>query len=248
MSGARFMILHRTNAHWESGATPSRELIERVGRLVGDLVKANALLAAEGLRASSQGVRVQFVNGQRTVIDGPFAESKELIAGFAILRLASLQEAVHWATRFAQVFGTDIEIDIRPVTEPWDIGIGEKPAGLTTHRYMATHKHRSADGCRPLTPQQRAAMGTLLDEMQRAGILLSGEGLEASAMGARITSHDGKPVVMDGPFTESKELLGGFTIVRADTLREAVNWALRYFTDVGAAEVDVRPVAEPPES
>jgi hypothetical protein len=248
MSSARFMIMHRTNAHWESGATPSPELIARVGELVGDLVKANALLGAEGLRASSQGVRLQFTNGQRTVIDGPFAESKELIAGFAILRAASLQEAVQWATKFGQVFDTDVEIDIRPVTEPWDIGIGEKPAGLTTRRYMAAHKHRGSDGCRPLTPKQRAAMGALIDEMKRTGVMLSAEGLEGSPKGARITSHDGQPVVMDGPFTESKELLGGFVIVRAETLREAVDWGLRYFKDVGAEEVDVRPIAEPPKS
>jgi hypothetical protein len=162
------------------------------------------------------------------------------------MRVASLQEAVQWATRFAQVLGGDLELDIRPVTEPWDIGIGEKPAGLTTQRFMGTHKHRSADGCRPLSPEQAAAMGKLLEEMTRAGVLLSGEGLEAGAKGARITAAGGRPVVMDGPFTESKELLGGFVIVKAETLREAVEWAERYFTVVGAEEVSVRPVAEPP--
>jgi hypothetical protein len=242
----RVMIMHRTNAHFESGASPAPELVARVGRLIGELVKSNVLLAGEGLRPSSQGVRLRFGKEGRTVIDGPFTESKELIAGFAILKTASLQEAVDWATRFAQVFDTDLEIDIRPVTEAWDIGLTEKPAGLTTRRYMATQKHRSKDGCQPLTSSQAAAMSALVEEMKRAGVLLSSEGLLPSAQGARIRSVGGKPTVMDGPFTESKELLGGFVIVRVNTLREAVDWAQRYITDVQTDEVDVRQLAEAP--
>jgi hypothetical protein len=66
----RFMIMHTTNAHWESGAVPTPELFARVGQLIGDLLKANALLAGEGLRPSAEGVRLQFANGQRTITDG----------------------------------------------------------------------------------------------------------------------------------------------------------------------------------
>ena len=242
----RFMIMHRTNAHWESGALPSPDLIARVGRLIGALAQSGSLLAAEGLRPSSQGVRLQFTNGQRAITDGPFTESKELIAGFAIVRVASREDAVHWATRFAHVLGDDLELDVRPVTEPWDLGLREKPAGLTTQRFMVVQKNRTVDGCRPLSPAQGAAMGSLMEEMGRAGVLLSAEGLEASAKGARILSEGGRPIVLDGPFTESKELLGGFVIVQAQTLQEAVEWAKRYFTEVGAEEVDVRPIAEPP--
>ena len=242
----RFMIMHRTNAYWESGATPSPELIARVGQLIGGLVQSGSLLAAEGLRPSSQGLRLKFANGQRAVTDGPFTESKEMIAGFAILRVASLEDAVRWATRFAEVLGDDLELDVRPVTEAWDIGIGEKPAGLTARRFMVVQKNLSVDGCRALSPAQGAAMGKLMEEMGRAGVLLSAEGLEASAKGARLLSQGGRPIVMDGPFTESKELLGGFVIVKVQTLQEAVEYAKRYFTEVGAEEVDVRQVAEPP--
>ena len=169
-----------------------------------------------------------------------------MIAGFAIVRVASREDAVHWATRFAHVLGDDLELDVRPVTEPWDLGLREKPAGLTTQRFMVVQKNRTVDGCRPLSPAQGAAMSRLMEEMGRAGVLLSAEGLEASAKGARILSEGGRPIVLDGPFTESKELLGGFVIVQAQTLQEAVEWAKRYFTEVGAEEVDVRPVAEPP--
>jgi hypothetical protein len=156
-----------------------------------------------------------------------------------------MEEAVHWATKFAQVFGTDLEIDIRPVTEAWDLGMADKPASLTTRRYMATHKHRYIDGCRPLAPAQAASMGALVEEMKRAGVLLAAEGLQPSAQSTRITSLGGQPLVTDGPFTESKELLGGFVIVRADTLRQAVDWAVRYFSVVDTEQVDVRLVTEP---
>jgi hypothetical protein len=242
----QFLIMHRTNAHWESGAIPPRELCERVGRMIGELLQSGKLLAGEGLRPSSQGVRLQFAGGKRTIQDGPFSESKELIAGFAIMKLRSLDEAIEWGTKFAQVFGDGIEIDIRPVTEAWDIGLGEKPPGLTTTRYMATQKHRGVDGCIALTPAQQAKMGELMAQMQNAGVLLSAVGLEGSAKGACLKMSNGKPLVMDGPFAETKELLGGFVIIREESLQEAVGWAERYHSVVGAERVEVRQIVERP--
>ena len=79
----RFMMMHRTNAHWEAGAAPSLELIARVGKLMGAMAEARVLVGAEGLRASSQGVRLQFFGSKRTVTKGPFSASNELPAGFA---------------------------------------------------------------------------------------------------------------------------------------------------------------------
>ncbi|MEJ0040619.1 MAG: YciI family protein [Gammaproteobacteria bacterium] len=241
----QFLIMHRTNAHWESGAVPTLELIQRVGEMIGELVQSGKLLAGDGLRPSSHGVRLRFSRGARTIQDGPFAESKELIAGFAILKLASIGEAIEWATKFAQVLG-DLEIDIRPVTEAWDLGLGEKPPGLTTTRFMATHKHRGADGCVALDAAQAAKMGELMAEMQRAGVLLSSVGLESSAKGACLQLKDGKPLVLDGPFAESKELLGGFVIVSAESLSEAAGWATSYLAVVGAEQVEVRQIVERP--
>ncbi len=209
----RYIILHRTNAHWESGAIPTLELIQHVRTMVGELAQSGKLLAGDGLRPSALGVRLQFTGGTRTIQDGPFTESKELIAGFAIMKLKSIDEAIGWATQFAQVLG-DLEIDIRPVTEAWDIGLGPKPAEVVTTRYMATHKHRGADGCVALTPAQGAEMGALMAEMERRGVLLSAVGLEPGSKGVCLRLSNGKPLVLDGPFAESKELLGGFVIVR----------------------------------
>ncbi len=241
----QFLIMHRTNAHWEGGAIPTLELIQHVGKMIGEIIEAGKLVAGDGLRPSAQGVRLQFNGGKRTVQDGPFAESKELIAGFAILKLGSIDEAIEWATKFAHVLG-DLEIDIRPVTEAWDIGLGERPANLATTRYMATHKHRGRDGCAPLDAGKSAQMGALMGEMQRAGVLLSSVGLEPSAKGACLKMSNGKPLVLDGPFAESKELLGGFVIVRAESLSEAVDWGTRYQGVVGAEQVEVRQIVEHP--
>src|SRR4029450_6490 len=100
--------MHKTNTHWEEGAPPSSELIARVGTLLGDLAKAGVLFGAEGLRASSEGVRLRFSGGTRTVINGPFHGGNELSAGFSIVRVRSLEEAIEWASRQAKVLG-DIE-------------------------------------------------------------------------------------------------------------------------------------------
>lgn len=244
----RYMIMHKTNAHWETGARPEPELIARVGALIGELAKEGKLLAGEGLRPTSQGARVRLAGDECTVTDGPFTESKEMIAGFAILRLRSLQEAIELAKKFRALLHADVEIDIRPVTEAWDLGLAPKPEGLTTTRYMCMHRYLDAsDACRELAPEQMAEMGAYLGEMVSNGTLLAGEGLDASAKGARIRAGaDGRPVVTDGPFAETKEVLGGFVIINADSLEDAVSWGGRYFAVVGSDEVHVRLVAEGP--
>ena len=140
----RFMIMHRTTPHWEAGALPGPELIARVGKMLGEMTEAGVLRGAEGLRPSSQGVRLGFSGGKRTVTKGPFTGSNELPAGFAILRVKSIEEAIGWASRFAAIMDVG-EIDIRPVTEPWDLGMSPKPPGLTTSRFMALHKMNECD-------------------------------------------------------------------------------------------------------
>ncbi|MDI3290685.1 YciI family protein [Polyangium sp. 15x6] len=235
----RFMIMHRTDAQTEAGAMPSPEFIARVGQLVGDLVKTGVLRDGEGLRPSSQGVRLQFAGGRRTVTRGPFSAAKAVPAGFAILRLASLDEAIGWVSRFAEMIG-DVDIDIRPVTEEWDLGMAPKPEGLTTTRYMAVHCHDAAERGAPPTPELMAKMGRLIEEMSQAGVLLATEGLQPSAKGARIVSAGGKHTVIDGPFAESKELIGGYVIVDVPSLDDAKDLALRYADAMGNIEMDIR--------
>jgi hypothetical protein len=240
----RFMIMHKTNPHWESGAVPSPRLVARVGALLGELAMKSVLLGAEGLRASSQGVRLRFSGGVRTVTPGPFEGENELPAGFSILRVRSLDEAVEWASRQAAVLG-DVEIDIRPVTEAWDIGMAPRPDGVTTTRYMALRKATpSTEAGVALSPRQRAEMERLLDETRRAGMHLATETLRPSARGRRYKNTREGVRVIDGPFTESKELIAGYVIVKAESLEGAAPWAVRYVDTVEADEVDLRELEE----
>jgi hypothetical protein len=236
----RFIIMHKTDAHWESGATPGPELIARVGTLLGDLAKAGVLLAAEGLRASSEGVRLRFAAGARTIIHGPFESDNELPAGFSVVRGRSLEDAIEWATRQADVLG-DVEIDIRPVTEPWDIGMAPRPADVRTRRYMVLRKATSStEAGEAPSSAQRARLARLIDETTRNGVHVGTETMRPSKRGRRyINSRDGVSF-HDGPFVETKELIGGYVVVSATSLEDAGRWAVQYLYAVEADEVDLR--------
>jgi hypothetical protein len=209
--------------------------------MVGEMVRSGKLLAADGLRSSAQGVRLKFTGGQRAITRGPLQGENELIAGFAVMRVHSLDEAIEWASQYAAVVG-DAVLDIRPATEPWDIGLGKKPEGLTTRRYIAMLKAnaRSEAGVSPLEMER---MGALIRAMKDAGVLLSTGGLEPSSRAARLRNFGGKQTVVDGPFAESKELVGGFVILELDSRAEAIEWATRYAKVLGEVELDILPVA-----
>jgi hypothetical protein len=119
----RFMILVKASKDSEAGKMPSRELMEAMGRYNEELVNAGILLAGEGLHPSSKGARVRFSGDQRTVIDGPFAETKELIAGYWLWQVKSKEEAIEWVKRCPNPMpGTEAEIEIRQVFEAEDFG------------------------------------------------------------------------------------------------------------------------------
>jgi hypothetical protein len=115
----RVMVLVKADKNSEAGVLPTKELLAEMGKFNEELVKAGVLLAAEGLQASSKGARVKFSGGKRTVIDGPFAESKELIAGFWIWQVKSKEEAIEWLKRAPF---EDTEVEIRQVFEAEDFG------------------------------------------------------------------------------------------------------------------------------
>ena len=120
----RFMILIKADKNTEAGALPDEKLLTDMGKYNEELVKAGVMLAGEGLHPSSKGARVRFAGGKRTVIDGPFAESKELIAGFWLWQVNSKDEAIEWVKRCPNPLGTEAEaeIEIRQVFEAADFG------------------------------------------------------------------------------------------------------------------------------
>jgi hypothetical protein len=118
----RFMILIKATKDSEAGVLPSEQLLTEMGKFNEELVKAGVLLAAEGLQASSKGARVKFSGAKRTVIDGPFAETKELIAGFWLWQVKSKEEAIEWVKRIPNPTGDEGEVEIRQVFEADDFG------------------------------------------------------------------------------------------------------------------------------
>ena len=118
----RFMIIIKATAESEAGVMPSEKLLTDMGNFNEELVKAGVMLAGEGLHPSSKGVRVRFAGDTRTVVDGPFAETKELIAGFWLWKAASLEEAIEWVRRCPRPFEGEAEIEIRQVFEAEDFG------------------------------------------------------------------------------------------------------------------------------
>jgi hypothetical protein len=119
----RFMVIVKATKSSEAGALPSEELLTEMGNYNEELTKAGVMIAGEGLHPSSKGARVRFAGAKRTVIDGPFAETKELVAGFWLWKCASLQEAIEWAKRCPNPMpGEEAEIEIRQVFEADDFG------------------------------------------------------------------------------------------------------------------------------
>jgi len=118
----RFMLMVKANADSEAGKMPSEQMLAEMTRYNEELARAGVLLAGEGLHPSSRGARVHFSGNKRTVVDGPFAETKELIAGFWLIQAKSKEEAIEWVKRCPNPMETDGEIEIRQIFDPEDFG------------------------------------------------------------------------------------------------------------------------------
>lgn len=123
----RFMVMIKADADSEAGVLPSEELLTAMGKYNEELVKAGVMLAGEGLHPSSKGARVRFGGGRTAVLDGPFTETKELVAGFWLFEVRSLEEAVEWVRRCPNPDDRATEIEIRQVFEPDDFGAALTP-------------------------------------------------------------------------------------------------------------------------
>ncbi len=116
----RFMVIVKASKDSEAGVLPDAKMLEAMGKFNAELVKAGVMLAGEGLQASSKGARVRFSGNKRTVVDGPFAETKELIAGFWLWQVKSKEEAIEWLKRCPNPHYEDCEVEIRQVFEAAD--------------------------------------------------------------------------------------------------------------------------------
>ncbi|HEV8340814.1 MAG TPA: YciI family protein [Candidatus Binatia bacterium] len=140
----RFMILVKASKDSEAGVMPSQQLLTEMGKFNEELVKAGVMLAGEGLHPSSKGARVRFSGGKRTVIDGPFAETKELIAGFWLWKCKSLQEAIEWVKHCPNPHNEETEIEIRQVFEAEDFGAEFTPELREQEERLRAHAEQLA--------------------------------------------------------------------------------------------------------
>ena len=123
----RVMVMVKATGDSEAGAMPTEQMFAEMGRFNEELVQAGILLAAEGLQPSAKGVRVKFSGNRRSVVDGPFTETKELVAGFWLWQVRSMDEAIEWVRRCPNPMPGDSEIEIRPVFEAEDFGAAFTP-------------------------------------------------------------------------------------------------------------------------
>jgi hypothetical protein len=237
----RFMIMHKMTEEMEKGLVPDPAIIEAVGKLIEQGVKDKSFVSGEGLKPSSERVHIVYEKGKRTITDGPFTEAKELVAGFALMRVRSKEEAISWCDKFAAVIG-DVELFMGPVVEPWDLGMMPKPKNPPL-RFLSMHKlDARSENEAPPDPELMAQMGALIDEMTEAGVLQATSGLAGTKQGARIRYEGGKRTVIDGPFAESKELVAGYAIVDLPSKAAAIEWAMRFGDVVKVNEIEIREI------
>lgn len=281
----RFMMMIKSDARTEAGVMADQALFTAMGKFNEEMAAAGVMLGGEGLQASSKGARVRRKDRHLTVVDGPYAEAKELIAGFWLIQAPSLQEAVGWAKRVPCVEEGEIELrrlwemsDFPEATkepaggEDWrtseerfrqehgqgDTGSGGAAAPTTpprkggTTRFMVMLKSDAATESGNLpTEASLAQMGALMEELVSTGALLAGEGLRPSREGAKVRISGGKRTVLDGPFSESKEMIAGYTMIQVPALADAIAFAKRWLTihvetghGVDTGEIEIRQLFE----
>ena len=234
----RFMVMHKVDAVMEAGEPPPPHLIQEIGELVQSSIKSGAFKDGAGLHPSSKRVRLRFAAGERTATRGPFTGDNELLASFAMVKAKSMDHAIEIATRIAGALG-DVEIEIGPVVEPWDLGVMARPE----HAPLKFLLLRKASPAFEAGAPDPAGLAPLMAELARDGVLLSTATLAPSAKGARHRKTAGKREWTDGPFTESKELVAGFSILELSSLADAKAWSERFAAIIGDNEIDIREVA-----
>ena len=235
----RFMIMHKMTEELEKGLPPDPATLQRIGALIQEGLKEKVFVSGEGLKPTAQRTHIAYENGKRTMSDGPFSGAQELMGSFALLRVSSKGEAIAWLDRIAAALG-DVQLFLGPVVEPWDLGMMPKPEQAPL-RYMSMQQldERAAPNA-----AAAAKLSALLEEMTKAGVLQAARTLGGTAKGARVHFAGGKHSVIDGPFTESKELIAGYAIIDLPSKAAAVEWAVRFGEVVAVNEVEIRLVVE----
>jgi hypothetical protein len=243
----RFILMHKHDPHTEAGERPPPELIARMGAFIGEHARAGRFLDGNGLGASQTRTRLTFRDGAASVKHGPYRGANELPAATLLLKVATREQAIGWAERYGRILG-DGELELGPVNEPWDLGMMPRPDDAPLRVLVLEKADETTEAGKPRTPKQKADLTRLLNEMTKAGVLLSAERLQPSSRGKRLIFTANQLRVVDGPFSESKELIGGYAVLRLPSMEVVIEECRRYAEILGGTlEIDVRPLYEPDE-
>jgi hypothetical protein len=242
----RFMIMHKNDPRTEAGQPPPMELVTKMGAFIGEYLKAGRFVDGAGLSGSKTRTRLVFRDGRCTVKYGPYRGEHELPAAMLQLKVKTREEAIGWAERYGKILG-DGEIEVGKVNEPWDIGLMPPPEDPPLH-FLLIDKADDRTESSGRSPKQKADITRLKTEMTKAGVLVKSLQLKPSASAKRLVFTNNDLRVLDGPFAESKELLGGFAVMDLSGMDEAVETCRRYAEILGGTlEIDVRLVDEAQE-
>ena len=235
----RFMMMHKNDANTEAGLKPPMELVQKMGALIAEYAQAGRFIDGQGLAASKTRTRLTFRDGRCTTKRGPYRGEHELPAAALMLKVRTQEEAIGWAERYGKILG-DGEIEIGKINEPWDIGLVPAPENPPLQVLLLEKADAATEGG-GRSPQQKAALSRLETEMSKAGVLVGSTRLGPSARGKRLHFTNNDLRVVDGPFVESKELIGGFVVMELDGMEEAVALCRRYAEIIGGTlEMDIR--------
>jgi hypothetical protein len=237
----RFMIMHKNDPQTEAGHPPPMELVTKMGAFVGEYAKAGRFIDGAGLGASRTRTRLVFRDGRCTVKHGPYRGEHELPAAMLQLKVETREQAIGWAERYGKILGNG-EIELGKVNEPWDIGLMPAPPNPPL-QFLLIEKADEATESGGRSPKQKADLTRLKTEMTKAGVLVKSLRLKPSTQAKRLLFKNNDLRVLDGPFAESKELLGGFAVMELSGMDEAIEMCRRYAEILGGTlEIDVRVV------
>lgn len=235
----RFMLMHKNDPHTEAALPPPMDVVHKMGAFIGEYAKSGRFLDGAGLGGSKTRTRLVFRNGQCTVTHGPYQGEHELPAQTLLLKVRTREEAIGWAERYGKILG-DGELELGKINEAWDIGLMPAPENPPL-QILLIDKADQATEAGGRSPQQKAALSRLKTEMTKTGVLLRSIKLKPSATAKRLVFTSSNMRVIDGPFAESKELIGGFAILELSGMDEALEVSRRYAEISGAElELDIR--------
>lgn len=241
----RILAMHKVDASMEAGAPVSKDVIDGMGAFVGELMRTGVFIDGAGLRPSGTRLRLFFNDGERVIERGPFTGSNELVASLCLMSVKDEAAAIEVATRFAHALGGNVELELGPITENWDLGFGTRPPDAPYRALLLNKANAASESGAPLSPKRAETVDALVAELRAEGVVSFSQRLTPGAKAKRVTIRGGTRSVVDGPFAESKELIAGFSLLELPSMDDAVEWTERFAAILGGTQVDLRPLPSP---